>query len=55
MLQGTYLPAAVAEDLHDFQQHTQLRDAMQRLRELYGQLSAVRRRLTSHASVRVPR
>lgn len=38
VLQGSYLPAAVADDLHAMQEHGQLKEAMEQLRLMFQEV-----------------
>ncbi|KAI3431392.1 hypothetical protein D9Q98_004446 [Chlorella vulgaris] len=53
VLQGTFLPAAVAQDLHDMQEHEDVLAAMARLQQLVRETEDYRRRLTASASMRM--
>ena len=55
MLQGTYLPAAVAEELHAMQLHGELLEAMGQLQALYVAAQAFRQRTAARAVSRLPR
>lgn len=55
VLQGTYLPASVAEDLAAMQQHAELLAAMERLRGLVAAAGELRGRLASRPSMSLPR
>jgi hypothetical protein len=55
VLQGTYLPAAVADDLQGMQQHRELLAAMNQLRALYSAAQDCRSRMTARTAARLPR
>lgn len=40
MLQGSYLPAAVADDLHAMQEHGQLKEAIEQLRLMFHEANS---------------
>jgi hypothetical protein len=55
VLQGTYLPAAVAEELQGMQQHMELREAMNQLQALYSAAQDCRSRMAARTVARLPR
>ncbi|PRW39266.1 MFS general substrate transporter [Chlorella sorokiniana] len=54
VLQGSYLPAAAAEDLHAMQEHRELRQAMEQLRLMFQEVSEARRHVVERASMTLP-
>lgn len=55
VLQGTYLPAAVAEELQAMQQHGKLLEAMGQLQALYVAAQAFGQRTAARTVSRLPR
>lgn len=54
-LQGSFLPASVAEELAQMQQHEEVVEAGEVLRQLYQDLSSAREDLVRRTSMRLPR